>query len=77
MQVSGSVTEREKVAALYKALVAAKAKTGEKTVGTLNSFTSFVQKKTSEIRREHGCNTVEYSIELQNGQVKLKAKAKQ
>jgi len=77
VQVSGSVTEREKVAALYKALVAAKAKTGEKTVGTLNSFTSFVQKKTSEIRREHGCNTVEYSIELQNGQVKLKAKAKQ
>ena len=77
VRVSGSVTEREKVAALYKALAEAKAKTGEKTVGTLNSFTSFVQKKTSEIRREHGCNTVEYSIELQNGQVKLKAKAKQ
>jgi hypothetical protein len=77
VQVSGSVTEREKVAALYKALAEAKAKTGEKTVGTLTSFTSFVQKKTSEIRREHGCSTVEYSIELQNGQVKLKAKAKQ
>ncbi len=77
VQVSGSVTEREKVAALYKALADAKAKTGEKTVGSLNSFTSFVQKKTSEIRREHGCSTVEYSIELQNGQVKLKAKAKQ
>ena len=77
VQVSGSVTEREKVAALYKALAEAKAKTGEKTAGSLNSFASFVQKKTSELRREHGCSTVEYSIELQNGQVKLKAKAKQ
>ena len=77
VQVSGSVTEREKVAALYKALAEAKAKTGEKTTGSLSSFTSFVQKKTSEIRREHGCGSVEYSIELQNGQVKLKAKAKQ
>ena len=75
--VSGSVTEREKVAALYKALADAKAKTGEKTVGNLNSFASFVLKKTSEIRQEHGCSAVEYKIELQNGQVKLKAKAKQ
>ena len=76
VEVSGSVTEREKVAALYKALAEAKAKTGEKPTGTLSSFTSFVQKKTSEIRREQGCSAVEYSIELQNGQVKLKAKAK-
>ncbi|MFZ0480555.1 MAG: MXAN_5187 C-terminal domain-containing protein [Terriglobales bacterium] len=77
VQVSGSVTEREKVAALYKALAEAKAKTGEKTTGTLNSFASFVQKKTSEIRREHGCSAVEYSIEMHDGQVRLKAKAKQ
>jgi hypothetical protein len=77
VQVSGSVTERAKVAALYKALAEAKEKTGEKTTGSLSSFTSFVHKKTSEIRREHGCRSVEYSIELQNGQVKLKAKAKQ
>jgi hypothetical protein len=75
--VSGSVTEREKVAALYKALADAKAKTGEKTVGNLNSFASFVQKKTSEIRHEHGCATVEYSVEMRDGKVKLKAKAKQ
>jgi len=75
VQVSGSITEREKVAALYKALADAKAKTGEKTTGSLNSFASFVQKKTAEIRREHGCRTVEYSIELQEGQVKLRAKA--
>jgi hypothetical protein len=77
VQVSGSVTEREKVAALYKALAEAKAKTGEKTAGSLSTFTAFVQKKTSEIRREHGCSTVEYSVELQDGHVKLKAKAKQ
>jgi len=76
VEVSGSVTEREKVAALYKALADAKAKTGEKPTGSLSSFTSFVHKKTSEIRQEHGCSKVEYSIELQNGHVKLKAKAR-
>ena len=76
VQVSGSVTEREKVAALYKALAEAKEKAGEKTAGSLSAFTAFVQKKTSEIRREHGCSAVEYSVELQDGHVKLKAKAK-
>jgi hypothetical protein len=35
-----------------------------------------VRKKTSELRQKHGCDTVEYSIEMQSGQVRLKAKAK-
>ena len=76
VQVTGSVTEREKVASLYKALTEAKEKAGEKAAGSLRSFTSFVQKKTTEIRQEHGCTSVVYSVELQDGQVKLKAKAK-
>ncbi len=77
VQVSGSVTEREKVASLYKALTEAKAKTGEKTVGSLTSFTSFVQKKTTEIRQRARVQHRGVLIELQDGQVKLKAKAKQ
>jgi hypothetical protein len=35
-----------------------------------------VQKKTAQIRKQHGCESVEYSVEMQDGQVKLKAKAK-
>jgi hypothetical protein len=67
---------KEDVERLYNALVAAKKKSGESVSGNLESFASFVKKKTSEIRKQHGCQAVEYSVELQDGQVKLKAKAK-
>lgn len=76
LQCSGDAVEREQVAELYKALSEAKKKSGEKVSGNLDSFASFVKKKTSEIRQKHGCETVVYSVEMQDGQVKLKAKAK-
>jgi hypothetical protein len=76
VQCSGAVPERTQVESLYKALSEAKQKSGEKISGTLDSFAAFVSKKTSEIRKEHGCDTVEYSVETHGGQVKLKAKAK-
>jgi len=58
------------------ALVAAKKKSGEAVSGNLDSFSAFVKNKTSQIRKKYGCEVVEYSVELQDGQVKLKAKAK-
>jgi hypothetical protein len=57
-------------------LVAAKKKAGENVTGTIDSFTTFVQKKTEQIRKQYKCDNVEYSVELADGQVKLKAKAK-
>ncbi|MBZ5678578.1 MAG: hypothetical protein LAO24_00585 [Acidobacteriia bacterium] len=68
--------EREQVERLYNTLVAAKKKAGEKVSGDFDSFTSFVQKKTQQIRKQYHCENVEYSVELANGHVKLKAKAK-
>jgi hypothetical protein len=76
VQCSGAAAEREQVESLYKALTEAKQKSGEKVSGNLDSFAAFVKKKTSEIRKQHGCDTVVYSVETQGGQVKLKAKAK-
>jgi len=76
VQCSGAAAERSQVESLYKALTEAKQKSGEKVSGDLDSFAAFVQKKTSEIRKEHGCEAVEYSLEMQGGRVKLKAKAK-
>jgi hypothetical protein len=76
VQCSGATTEREQVETLYKALTAAKEKSGEKISGNLDSFAAFVKKKTSEIRKQHGCDAVVYTVENQGGQVKLKAKAK-
>jgi len=67
--------EREQVERLYNTLVAAKKKAGEKVSGDLDSFLSFVQKKTQQIRKQYHCENVEYTVELAEGHVKLKAKA--
>ncbi len=76
VQCSGTLSERTQVESLYKALIQAKQKSGEAVSGNLDSFATFVRKKTGEIRREHGCEAVVYSVEVEGGQVKLKAKAK-
>ena len=68
--------EREQVERLYNTLVAAKKKAGENVSGNLDSFATFVQKKTNEIRKQYHCEAVEYSVEVAKGHVKLKAKAK-
>jgi hypothetical protein len=76
VQCSDAKAERENVERLYNVLTEAKKKAGEKISGNLESFSSFVQKKTDQLRKQHHCNAVEYSVEIQDGQVKLKAKAK-
>src|ERR1700752_1009056 len=69
-------SEREQVERLYNTLVAAKKKAGENVSGGIDSFTAFVQKKTEQIRKQYKCENVEYSVEIADGHVKLKAKAK-
>lgn len=76
IQCSNPAAEREQVEKLYQALTEAKKKSGESVAGNLDSFASFVQKKTAQIRRENSCQAVEYTVEMQDGQVKLKARAK-
>ena len=73
---SADQSDREQVERLYNTLVAAKQKAGESVTGTIDSFSTFVQKKTEQIRKQYNCQDVEYSVELTNGQVKLKAKAR-
>jgi hypothetical protein len=68
--------EHEKVEQLFIALSDAKKKAGEKVSGSLDSFSSFVQKKTKEIRKQYGCEQVEYSVDIADGKVKLTARAK-
>jgi hypothetical protein len=69
-------SEREQVERLYNTLVAAKKKAGENVSGGIDSFAQFVQKKTDQIRKQYKCDSVEYSVEITDGGVKLKAKAK-
>ncbi len=76
LHTAADKTEHEQVERLYNTLVAAKKKAGENVSGNLDSFSTFVQKKTAEIRKQYHCEDVEFSVELNDGHVKLKAKAK-
>lgn len=76
VQCSDVRAESDQVQKLYHALTEAKRKAGENVSGTLDSFSAFLQKKSDQLRKQHGCHTVEYSVEVHEGHVKLKAKAK-
>jgi hypothetical protein len=68
--------DHARVQQLYEAMVNAKKQAGENAGGSFDSFKMFVKSKTEQIRKDFGCHAVEYSVEMENGQVKLKAKAK-
>ncbi len=68
--------EKDTVKALFEAMAEAKRKTGSPADASFASFQSFVQKKTEQLRRQYGCHSVQYTVEVSEGQVRLKAKAK-
>lgn len=68
--------EQKKVRALYDAMLETRNRLKAKgSAGTLESFQDFVRKKTDQLRAEYGAHAVEYSIEVEKGQVRLKARA--
>lgn len=69
-------SESQKIEALFRALGQARRQAGSKDTASLESFKKFVRQKTAQLRKEYDCRTVEYSVEMRGGQVKLKAKPK-
>lgn len=68
--------DQENVKKLFEAMMEAQKRSGAAANANYDSFKSFVEKKTEQIRKDFGCHAVEYSVEMENGQVRLKAKAK-
>lgn len=68
--------QMETVRAFYDRMMSEKLKVGEAAGAPFESFASFLKKKTEQIRRDFKCEAVEYSLEVQGSQVKLKAKPK-
>ena len=68
--------EKETVKALFEAMAEARRKAGRPADASFSSFENFVQKKTEQLRRQYGCHSVQYTVEVAEGQVRLKAKAK-
>jgi len=75
---SDADSEHDKVQSLFQAMMDARKAAGDAAAANANfdSFKAFVKKKTEQIRKDYGCHAVEYSVELEGGQVRLKAKAK-
>ena len=74
---SDPTREPEKIKALFEAMAESQRKHGGPAkASNFASFQGFVQKKTEQIRRQYGCHSVQYTVEVNDGQVKLKAKAK-
>ena len=66
--------ENEKVQELYQRLIEARTETGEKAgAPSLKDFEGFVRKKTKELKSKGG-QEVEYTVSIENGRVKLKAR---
>jgi hypothetical protein len=68
--------DEQLVEQIYKTMAEAREKAGLAPSGNLESFRKFVSGKTAQIRQQSGCEAVEYTVEVQEGQVRLKAKAK-
>ena len=66
--------EKEKVQELYQKLIEARTETGEKAgAPSLKDFQGFVRKKTKELK-DKGGQEVEYTVSIEGGRVKLKAR---
>jgi hypothetical protein len=74
--VLDTTSDDRQVEAIYEKMVKAREKAGLPASGTLDSFKKFVQGKSAQIRQQSGCDAVEYTVEVQEGQVRLTAKAK-
>lgn len=71
---SDPLKEAEKVQELYRTMIEAKKQAGESADVNFEQFHKFVRTKTEQLRQQMGCKQVEYTVSVENGQVKLKAK---
>ncbi len=63
------------VVALYESVVRARETVGQ-PLGAFDTFAGFVQNKSDQIRHKYGCQAVEYTVVVKDGQVQLKARAR-
>lgn len=74
MTFSDPAREQKKIEELYRKLIDARTETGEKAgAPTLRDFERFVKQKTKDLQ-DKGGNAVEYSVSVEGGRVKLKAR---
>jgi hypothetical protein len=74
LSISSPEHEKEKVFTLYEKLIEARTETGERVgIPTLKDFERFVREKTKELQNKGG-RKIEYSVGIEGGRVRLKAR---
>lgn len=74
MSFSNPEHEKEKVYTLYEKLIEARSESGERSnTPSLKDFERFVQQKTKELK-DKGGREIEYTVSVEGGRVKLKAR---
>jgi hypothetical protein len=74
MSFANPEEEREKLETLYQRLIEARTETGERSgAPSLQDFQKFVRNKTKDLKAKGG-NEVEYTVSIESGKVKLKAR---
>jgi hypothetical protein len=74
MSFSDPAHEKDKVQELYRKLIEARAGTGENAgAPSLHDFERFVRQKTKALK-DKGGNEIEYTVSIEGGRVKLKAR---
>jgi len=74
LALSSPEHEKEKIYTLYEKLIEARGETGEKAnAPSLKDFERFVQQKTKELQ-DKGGREVEYTVGIEGGRVRLKAR---
>ena len=74
LSFSDPASEKTKIVRLYQKLIEAHTESGESAAApNLQAFERFVRKKTQELK-DKGGSEVEYSVTIQDGRVKLKAR---
>ena len=77
VKIADPNAQRDTVRMLFDALSTARLQSKENAApATFDSFASFVQKKTNELRTKYHCQEVEYEVEMKEGKVKLLARPK-
>jgi hypothetical protein len=74
LSLSDPEHEKEKIYVLYEKLIEARTQAGQRSgAPSLKDFENFVREKTKDLKDKGGRN-VEYSVNIENGRVKLKAR---
>jgi hypothetical protein len=66
-------TDMFEVVPLYESMLRARESVGQ-ALGGFDSFATYVQFKTGDIRKQYKCGAVEYTVTVKDGQVNLKVR---